>query len=95
MHTNNTRTHTTRIHIQHTYLQVVEAIVTSLQELEQAETARLDVEAVGVLEKTLTRMTALYAQHGQLDLAVDTSRKHACVILFVLCMRHLSGVIHT
>jgi tetratricopeptide (TPR) repeat protein len=55
--------------------QVVETVIVALQQLELAETEQLDGEGVAVLEETLSRMTQLYAHHGRLDLAADTSRK--------------------
>ena len=55
--------------------QVVKAVVEALQQLEDEQTANLEAEAVTTLEDTLARMTRLYAQHEQLELAIETSRE--------------------
>ena len=53
---------------------MIGAIVQSLEQLEDSQTAHLDAEGVAVLEDTLARISQLYLQHGQLPLAIDASR---------------------
>jgi len=55
--------------------QVVSAVVQALEQLEDAKVENLDVEAVNTLEETMARMTRLYAENEQLDLAIETSRE--------------------
>ncbi len=72
--------------------QVVSAVVEALEQLEDAKTENLDPEAVKTLEETMARMTRLYAENEQLDLAIETSRefpKRICtermLVTFMYC----------
>jgi len=56
-------------------MQVVDAVVEALQGLEEDEVAQVDGDGAAALQDTLSRMTSLYVQHHQLQLAINTSRK--------------------